>query len=100
MKALKHVDGDIYFDGVVSDADAIKALLLDRLSIIKGEYLPNVMLGVPLGATKDEIDLSVTEIIQRTTGVTGIVEFSSHMEGKTYKCKFTASTIYGRIVYG
>lgn len=98
MKALLHSDGDIYFS-VVSDAEAIKSLLQDRLSIVRGELVQNVMLGVPLGATKDEIDLNVSEIILGTSGVTGILEFSSVFVGKVYKCTFVASTIFGKVVY-
>lgn len=99
MKTILHVDNDFYPDRVVYDKEAILSLLKCRLSIIKGEYRQNVMLGIPLGATKDEIDLSVQQIILKTAGVEGILEFTSNFSNKRYSCTFLASTIYGEVRY-
>ena len=82
MKTILQVENDFYPDRVVYDREAILSLLKCRLSIIKGEYVPNVMLGIPLGANKDEVDLNVQQIILKTTGVTGILEFSSYLKDK------------------
>lgn len=99
MKSFEMRDGDIYPDTLVEDIYAIQANLTARLSIIKGEYMPNVLLGLPLGTTKDETDLNVQNVILGTKGVTGITTFSSSMVNKVYKCKFRAETIYGRLSY-
>jgi len=99
MKTILQVENDFYPDRVVYDREAILSLLKCRLSIIKGEYVPNAMLGIPLGANKDEIDLNIQQIILKTTGVTGILEFSSYLKDKKYSCRFIANTIYGRVVY-
>lgn len=99
MKTLLHKDGDVYFDGVAENQEAIRNSLRDRLSIVKGEYMPNVMLGLPIGATQEEIDLNVQQIILGTSGVTGILKFNSNIVDKIYRCRFEASTIYGRLIY-
>lgn len=99
MKAFAFKGDDIYPDTLVSGVDAIKVNLQARLSIVQGEYMPNTLLGVPLGATKDETDLYVQKVILGTTGVVGITEFGSVVVDKVYKCKFVASTIYGRLQY-
>lgn len=99
MKALLMQDGDVFPDTIVEDVEAIRVNLMARLSIIKGEYMFNTLLGLPLGATQDETDLNVQKLILGTKGVTGITTFSSSLVNKRYKCKFTAETVYGRILY-
>lgn len=99
MKSFVIEGGEIYPDRLVSGVDAVRANLEARLSIIRGEYMPNVMLGVPLGATKDETDLYIQKIILGTTGVLGITEFQSSIVDKVYKCRFKADTAFGRLQY-
>lgn len=99
MKAFALIDGDIRPDILVSGVDAIRANLEARLSIIRGEYMANVALGVPLNATKDETDLYVQKIILGTRGVRSIETFSSSVVDKVYKCKFMATTDFGGLSY-
>lgn len=99
MKALDFHDGEVYPDKLVTDKYAIRANLEARLSIIQGEYMMNTKLGIPLGAIKDEIDLQVQSIILDTEGVLSIVEFSSSMLDKTYKCRFRVDTVFGGLQY-
>lgn len=99
MKAFLQKDGEIYPDRVVSGVDAVRMNLRDRLSIVKGEYLQNVMLGVPLGARKEELDLNVQQIILGTSGVLGITSFSSKFVDKIYRCRFSADTVFGGLMY-
>lgn len=99
MKALVVAD-DIYPFEVVTDIYAVRANLQARLSIVQGEYMPDVGLGIPLGAIKDEIDLNVQRIILDTTGVIGITSFRSVVANKKYTCQFEASTVFGSLVYG
>ena len=99
MKALA-VGDDIYPFEIVEDVYAVRANLQARLSIVQGEYMPDVGLGIPLGATQEEIDLNVQRIILDTTGVTGIVSFRSTVANKKYACQFEASTVFGSLVYG
>lgn len=93
------VNGDIYPDKFVYDINAIRVNLFSRLSLIKGEYMQNVSLGIPLGAAKDEIDLNVQNTVLSTVGVLGISSFRSTIVNKVYKCTFTANTIYGSLNY-
>ena len=99
MKALTIRDGDISF-ALVEGVYAIRANLQARLSIARGEYMPDVELGIPLGATKDEIDLNVQRIILDTVGVLGITSFESRVVNKKYTCTFEANTVFGGLVYG
>lgn len=99
MKALFQDDNEIYLDKVVTDREAIRNNLRDRLSIIRGEYLPNVMLGLPIGAKREEIDLNVVKIITDTTGVVNVIKFNSQLIGGCYSCQFEASTVYGVVEY-
>lgn len=99
MKAFELLNGDVHPDILVSGVDAIRANLEARLSIIRGEYMPNVMLGIPLNATKDETDLYVQKIILGTKGVRSIDKFSSAIVDKVYKCKFFATTDFGGLDY-
>lgn len=99
MKAFEMRDDDIYPNSVVRDVLAIKANLTARLSIIMGEYQANTLLGIPLGATQDEMDLHVQKIILGTDGVLGITEFSSTLVDKVYRCSFKADTKFGGLVY-
>lgn len=98
MKSLE-VGEDIYPFVVVEDVFAIRANLQARLSIVRGEYPADVGLGIPLGASQDEIDLYVRKIILNTFGVRSISEFSSTMAGKRYSCKFKAETVFGSLYY-
>lgn len=105
MKAFyvsKSADGkalNIHPDKLVYGVEAIRANLECRLSIVQGEYMPNVLLGIPLGATKDETDLYVQRIILETEGITGISSFTSSVVNKVYSCKFHANTVYGGLTY-
>lgn len=99
MKALDFHDGEVYLDKLVDGKLAIRANLEARLSIIRGEYMMNTQLGVPLGAIKDEVDLHVQSIILETAGVTNIIKFESELVDKRYKCRFTVDTIYGGLLY-
>lgn len=99
MKALFQDNNEIYLDKVVTDREAIRNNLRDRLSILRGEYLPNVMLGLPIGAKREEIDLNVIKIITDTTGVVNVIKFNSQLIGCRYSCKFEASTVYGVVEY-
>lgn len=100
MKAFIIKDGDVYPDRLVDGVEAVRANLEARLSVIQGEYMPNVVFGLPLGATKDETDLNVQKIILDTEGVTGIIEFKSTLLNKVYNCRFKATTQFGDIIYG
>ena len=99
MKAFLQKDGDIFPDKVVVGIEALRNNLHDRLSIVKGEYLQNVLLGVPLGARKEEIDLNVQQIVLSTLGVQGITKFSSKFIDKVYYCRFEANTVFGSLNY-
>lgn len=100
MKAFYHGEnGFINPSRVVVGVEAVRANLLDRLSIIRGEWVSDVTLGVPLGASKTEIDLNIQQVILGTDGVRGILDFSSTMPNKTYHCKFTVDTDFGRLTY-
>ena len=99
MKAFKMSDGDVFPDTLVEDREALRVNLQARLSIIRGEYMSDVFLGVPLGATKDETDLYIQKIVLNTSGVQGIQSFTSSIENKVYKCRFTVNTVFGDVVY-
>lgn len=99
MKALFQENDEIYLDRVAVDKDAIRNNLHDRLSILRGEYLPNVMLGLPIGASQEEIDLNVVKIVTGTTGVVSIVKFNSKLSGGRYSCQFEVTTAFGVVKY-
>ena len=55
-----------------------------RCSIIRGELLYNALLGVPLKVDKDDMDLTMMNIINTTYGVREINKFSSRSANKKY----------------
>lgn len=99
MKAFEMANGDINPSVLVEGVEAVRANLQARLSIVRGECMFNTQLGLPLGATKEELDLSVQKIIIQTDGIVGISEFSSVIANKVYKCRFKADTVYGGLLY-
>ena len=84
----------------VSDAEAIRASLIQRLSIIKGELWYNVIFGQPLfdkSKSKVPFDSFVLTEIKKTEGVIDILKFESKVEQHDYYCAAQIQSQYGLI---
>lgn len=68
----------------VSGIEVIKNNIEARCRVLRGELLYNVILGIPLKAEKEDIDLAVANIISTTQGVTDIQELRSNLRDNVY----------------
>jgi hypothetical protein len=78
----------------VNNEQVIKNNIEARCQVIRGELLYNVLLGVPLHVDKDDLDLSIANIILNTYGVKAIEKFTSSLLNRNYKAVLKITTIY------
>ncbi|MEG1565317.1 MAG: hypothetical protein RR342_01065 [Bacilli bacterium] len=84
------VDGIIQKDFDISSCtseitEIVRNNIEARCSIIRGEVLYNILLGIPLKMSSgEERDLTIMDIINNTTGVGEINKFSSKIVNKKY----------------
>lgn len=78
----------------VDDAEVVRNNIEARCRVIRGELMYNVLLGIPLKGSKEDIDLNIMNIIHNTDGVVDIQEFESRMIGHKYSANIKVLTIY------
>lgn len=78
----------------VINEKVIKNNIEARCQVIRGELLYNVLLGIPLHVDKDDLDLSVANIVLNTYGVKAIDKFTSSLIDRKYKAYLKIITIY------
>lgn len=99
MKTVYYDGNEVYLDKLVTGKEAVLSNLRARLSIMRGEFKPNIYLGLVLGSTEEEFDLFIKQIILTTEGVKNILRFESKMEGNNYVCNFKVNTDFGEVEY-
>ena len=85
-KIVKNMNGSKELDiaTCVFDSEVIRNNIEARCSVIRGELPYNVLLGITLKAGKDELDLTIMNIINNTYGVKEIDKFSSSIVNRKY----------------
>lgn len=78
----------------VTDEQVIKNNIEARCQVIRGELLYNVLLGIPLHVGKDDLDLSVANIVLSTEGVKSIDKFVSSVLDRKYRAVLNITTKY------
>lgn len=110
-KLIKNEDGTYQLsiagkDQYVQGADAIRSLLLQRLSVFKNElmfsypsYAYTSSIGLPLfeKLNQFELDLEIKKIIRNTQGVKNIITFNSQKINGAYSATFVVDTVEGEI---
>ena len=83
---IKNADGSRELDiaNCIDGVNVVKNNIEARCQVIRGELLYNVLLGIPLHAEKEDIDLTVMNIILNTSGVSEIQNFNSYIKNKKY----------------
>lgn len=76
----------------VYDKDVIKNNIEARCRVIRGELLYNVTLGIPLHVDKDDLDLSIMNIVETTGGVDSIKKFTSSLQNNQYHANMVVDT--------
>lgn len=86
---------DVDIAHCVSGVDVIKNNVEARCQVIKGELPYNTLLGIPLHQDKEDIDLSVLNIITNTYGVQDITRFNSSLSHRKYSANAIIQSMYG-----
>lgn len=92
-------------DFFIDDAEGIAQAILTRLRLYLGEWFLDTTAGTPwktdiLGKyTKDAYDAAIKNVVLGTTGVNGILEYSSSFDGnqRELTIEATVDTIYGQV---
>lgn len=91
----------------ITNAEAVAQAIKTRLALLKNEWWENTSDGLPLfqnilgvrgtQENKKSADLLIQERIAETTGVKGIKNFESIIDGKTrrYTLSCVVETVYG-----
>lgn len=82
------------------DGRAIRDLIIQKLSIIKGEIWTDPSFGIPLFdklKNKGVMDSYIINQILKIDGVNNIVNFQSNIENNSYVCNLIVETDYGNI---
>ena len=82
----------------VTNEKVIKNNIEARCQVIRGELLYNTLLGIPLHVDKDDLDLSIANIVLNTYGVKSIDKFTSSLVNRVYKVNLKITTIYNKQV--
>lgn len=82
----------------VEDAEVVRNNIEARCSVIRGELMYNVLLGIPLRVDKDDMDLAVMNIINNTAGVREINKFSSNIIDKVYRANIIVITTMSEVI--
>jgi len=77
----------------VTGSEVIRNNIEARCSVIRGELLYNVNLGIVLGMKKDDLDLTIMSIINNTLGVKEINKYMSKLENKEYMANIYVTTV-------
>lgn len=78
----------------VTNELVIKHNIEARCQVIRGELLYNILLGIPLHADKEDLDLAISNIVLTTNGVKSIEKFESSIIERKYKAYLIINTIY------
>lgn len=103
MKCRNIINGKVQWftkDSIVSDGDAVKASLEQKLSVIRGEIFYDIRFGLPLYEktnSKVFVDSAIISAIQSTEGVVEITKFESIVVNRKYSCSVSIRTIYGDV---
>lgn len=81
----------------VYDKDVIRNNIEARCRVIRGELLYNITLGIPLHVDKDDLDLSIMNIVETTGGVDSIKQFTSSLQNNQYHASMVVNTTSGTI---
>ena len=89
------VNGDRY---IIKDVVVVKKAIEERLKILKGELAYNTNIGIPVGYSKDSVDLAVLDIIKSTYGVTSaqFIKESALKNGRHYVATVRVNTIFNK----
>lgn len=82
----------------VEDAEVVKNNIEARCSVIRGELLYNVLLGIPLKVDKEDMNLAIMYIINNTAGVREINKFSSSIVNKKYRAHVVVITTMSKVI--
>lgn len=93
-----HIVKDVDIAHCVEGPIVVRNNIEARCSVIRGELLYNVLLGVPLKVDKDDTDLTIMNIINNTTGVRDINKFSSSIIDKKYHANVTVLTTMSSVI--
>lgn len=92
------LERDLDIAHLCKDTEAVRNNIEARCQIIRGELKQNILLGIPLRGSKEEIDLAVMDTINSTYGVRSIERFESRMEGKKYYLFVSVLTDFGELL--
>ena len=80
------------------DEEVVRNNVEARCQVFQGELKQNVLLGAPLGAKKEEIDLAIMSTVETTYGVASISKFNSKMVNRTYSLSMIILTDFSKEV--
>lgn len=89
---------DVDIANCVEDAEVVRNNIEARCSVIRGELMYNILLGIPLKIDKDDVDLAVMNIINNTAGVREINKFSSSVVNRKYRANVVVITTFSEII--
>ena len=79
---------------IVNDVDVIRNNIMARCRVLRGELMYNVLLGIPLKASKEDLDLNILNIIHNTEGVLDVAEFNSTLKDHKYSASIRVITVF------
>lgn len=98
-KIIKDAEGnkDLDISSCVFDSEVVRNNIEARCSIIRGELPYNTILGIPLKSSKEELDLTILNIVNNTLGVKEVNKYISTEIDRVYKASIEVITRFSNI---